>query len=80
MASRISPQYSAAFLRHRGIHLAELLMAVAIMGIVLAVLVLAFTSIKIANVLANAANGIVEILERARTIQNIIVGCHGAAR
>ncbi|MEP6672268.1 MAG: hypothetical protein ABJF10_24100 [Chthoniobacter sp.] len=80
MEFRMSPQYSAAFLRHRGIHLAELLMAVAMMGIVLAVLVLAFTSIKTVNDLANAANRMVGTLERARTIQNIIVGWHGAAQ
>jgi prepilin-type N-terminal cleavage/methylation domain-containing protein len=74
MASCISPQYSAAFLRHRGFNLIELRMAVAIMVIVLAVPVMAFTSIKTANDPTNAGNGMVGTLERARTIQDIIVG------
>ena len=82
MAAPMSPQYSAAFRRRRGFHLVELFMAVAMMGIVLAVLVLALTSIKATNDLADVANGVVGTWERGRAIQiqNTIMECHRTAR
>ena len=67
MVSPKSSQSPPASLDHRAFSLVELLMVVAIIGIVLTFLVPAFTSIKTANDLTNATNGVAGTLERART-------------
>lgn len=53
--------------RSRGFSLVEMLAVVAIIGIVLTFLTPAFASIKTANDLTNATNGLAGTLERART-------------
>ncbi|MDR3404154.1 MAG: prepilin-type N-terminal cleavage/methylation domain-containing protein [Chthoniobacter sp.] len=67
MASRQFPQHSPLLFGRRAFSLVEMLMVVAIIGIVLAVLTPAFTSIKTANDLTSATNGVAGTLERART-------------
>ena len=67
MAPRKSPQRPPASLDHQAFSLVEILMVVAIIGIVLAFLTPAFTSIKSANDLTSATNGVAGTLERART-------------
>jgi prepilin-type N-terminal cleavage/methylation domain-containing protein len=54
-------------LRIRAFSLIELMVVVAIMGVVMTFLVPAYTSIKSANDLVQATNGVAGVLERART-------------
>jgi len=61
------PRHPIAALRVRAFSLLELIAVVAIIGVVMAFLVPAYTSIKSASDLVQATNGVAGALERART-------------
>ncbi len=63
----MSPQHSPVSPGVRAFSLVELLAVVAIIGVVMAFLVPAYTSIKTANDLVQATNGVAGVMERART-------------
>ncbi len=67
MAPCMSLQHPPVSSRVRAFSLIELLTVVAIIGVVMAFLVPAYTSIKTANELVQATNGVAGALERART-------------
>jgi prepilin-type N-terminal cleavage/methylation domain-containing protein len=67
MAARKSPLNTPISPGHRAFSLVEMLVVVAIIGIVLTFLTPAFTSIKSANDLTSATSGVAGALERARS-------------
>lgn len=66
MAPCMSPQHTHTLRGARAFSLVELLAVVAIIGVVMAFLVPAYTSIKSANDLVQATSGMAGVMERAR--------------